>query len=233
MAWLPTFFVILLTATALTATESPPATPALRRLCMAGILLLGLLALVSSVMGERKTTQLIADARRAASVPAATSANRTEANTAELAEQVRILKNRVRELEANAGSRLISAAASTKLSEYLRQFGAHPVIVSCIPDDAEAYNYANQIVNIFRAASWDARGPEMTKIFGDIRAMGINIYSGDNNNSEVVKILLDGFTKFNIPYHIRVAPSGSVPDSETVELFIGARPSESTRAASD
>ena len=148
MPWLPTFFVILLTAAALTAAEAPPTTLVLRRLRMAGILLLGLLALVSSVMGERKTTQLIADARRAAGVPAATSTNRAEANTAELAEQVRILKNRVRELEANAGSRLISAAASTKLSEYLQQFGAHPVIVSCIPDDAEAYNYANQITAV-------------------------------------------------------------------------------------
>jgi hypothetical protein len=148
MAWSPTLFVILLTAAALTAAESPPATPALRRLCMVGILLLGLLALVSSVMGEIKTTQLIADARRAADVPEAPSTNRAEANTAELAEQMRILKNRVRELEANAGSRLISAVVSAKLSEYPRQFGAHPVIVSCNPDDAEAYNYANQIVNI-------------------------------------------------------------------------------------
>src|ERR1700751_215434 len=85
MAWLPTFFVILLTAVALTAAESPPTTPALRRLCMAGILLLGLLALVSSVMGERKTTQLIADAGRADGAPAAVSTNRAEANTAETA----------------------------------------------------------------------------------------------------------------------------------------------------
>ena len=73
----------------------------------------------------------------------------------------------------------------------------------------------------------------MTKIFGDIRAMGINIYDGGDNNSEMTKILLNGFTKFNIPYHIRVAPSVSIPDSYTVELFIGARPSESARAASN
>ena len=233
MAWLPTLFVILLTAAALTEAGSPPARPAQRRLWMAGIFLLGLLALIGSVASERRTAQSIADARDAAGLPAVTSTDHGEANTAELAAQVRILKNRVTELEANAGARLISAAASAELSEYLRQFGAHPVIVSCIPDNIEAYNYANQIVNILKAANWDARGPEMTKIFGDIRAIGINIYSGDNNNSEVVKILLDGFAKFNIPYHIRVAPSGSVPDSDTVELFIGARPSESARAASD
>ena len=232
MAWLPTLFVILLTAAALTEADSPPATPALRRLWMAGIFLLGLPALVSSVAGERRATQLIADARRAAALPAGTSTDHSEVNTAELARQVEILENRVRELAANAGARLISAAAAAKFSDYLRQFGAHPVIVSCIPDDIEAYSYANQIVNIFRAANWDARGPEMTKIFGDIRAMGINIYAGGDNNSEMVKILLGGFTKFNIPYHIRVAPSGSVPDSETVELFIGARPSESARAES-
>lgn len=233
MAWLPTLFIILLTAAALAEAGSPPATSALRRLWMSGIFLLGLLALVSSVVGERRTAQLIADARLAAALAAGSSPDHSEANTAELASQVGILKNRVRELEANAGARLISAAAAAKFSEYLRQFGVHPVIVSCIPDDIEAYNYANQIVNIFRAANWDARGPEMTKIFGDIRGMGINIYGRGDNNSEMVKILLDGFTKFNIPYHIRVAPSGPIPDSETVELFIGARPSESARASSD
>lgn len=232
LAWLPTLFVILLTAAALTEAGSPPATPALRRLSMTGIFLLGLIAIVSSVAGERRTVQLITDAQRAA-FPTATNTDHGEANAAELARQMEILKNRVRELETDAGVRLISAATAAKFAEYLRQFGAHPVVVSCIPDDIEAYNYANQIVNIFRAANWDARGPEITKIFGDIRAMGINIYNGGDNNSEMVKILLDGFTKFNIPYHIRVAPSGSVPDSETVELFIGARPSESARAESN
>ena len=73
----------------------------------------------------------------------------------------------------------------------------------------------------------------MTRIFGDIRAMGVNIYDGGDNNSEVTKILLNGFTKFNIAYHIRVAPSGAVPEGEAVELFIGAKSSESAKAASD
>jgi hypothetical protein len=119
-----------------------------------------------------------------------------------------------------------------RLSEYLRPFGPRPVVVSCIPDDIEAYNYANQIVNIFKSANWDAHGPEITKIFGDIVAMGVNVYGGGENNSETVKILLDGFAKFNIPYHIRVAPSGSIPDNATVELFIGAKPSVSAKAES-
>ena len=130
MAWWPTLFVILLTAAALTEAGAPPTTPALRRLWMAGILLLGLLALVSSVAGERRTTQLIADARRGTASLAANSADHGEANTAELAREVGILKNRLSELEANAGVRLISAAAAAKLSEYLRQFGAHPVVTA-------------------------------------------------------------------------------------------------------
>jgi len=231
--WLPTLFVIILTAAALTEAGSPPAIPARRRLWMAGIFFLGLLALVASVAEEKRTADVIAEAERATGIPALPGTDHDEAREPVLARQVRIIKDRVRELELNANVRQISPETAVKFSEYLRQFPAHQVIVSCIPDDVEAYNYANQIVNILKAANWDARGPEMTKIFGDIQAMGINVYGGGANHSETINILLDGFAKFNIAYHIRVAPSGSVPDSETVELFIGAKPSQSAKIESD
>ena len=60
---------------------------------------------------------------------------------------------------------------------YLRQFGSRRVIVSCIPDDLEAYQYANQLVNILKAANWDAASPEATKIFGDVRAPRNTIFT--------------------------------------------------------
>src|SRR5260370_11900316 len=224
LAWLPTLFVILLTAAALAVVGSPATGAARRRLAMAGIFLLGLLALAASVAEQRRTAEASADAR-----PSTPTTIQGEANGSELAGQVRMLKDRVGELEANADVRLIGTDRAGKFSEYLRQFTPHLVIVSCIPDDVEAYNYANQIVNILKAGNWDARGPEITRIFGDIRAMGINVYGGGGDNSETIGILLDGFVKFNIPYHIRLAPSDTVPDSDTVELFIGAKPAQSAQ----
>jgi hypothetical protein len=46
-------------------------------------------------------------------------------------------------------------------------------------------------------------------------------------------MLLDGFAKFNIPYQSRVKPSGAIPDSETVELFIGTQQSRRVNAGAD
>jgi hypothetical protein len=56
--------------------------------------------------------------------------------------------------------------------------------------------------------------------------------NGDNS-SDTAKILLGGFAKFNIPYQSRVTPSGAIPDTETVELFIGAQQSERANAGAE
>ena len=97
----------------------------------------------------------------------------------------------------------------------------------------EAYQYANQLVNILRAANWEVQGPQVTKIFGNVRAPGINIYMNGENSSDTPKILLDGFVKFNIPYQSRVTPSGAIPDTETIELFIGTQQSQRLNAGAD
>ena len=68
--------------------------------------------------------------------------------------------------------RSIPQKSADDLASYLRQFGSRRVIVSCIPDDIEAYQYANQLVNILKAANWEAQGPQVTKIFGDVRVAG-------------------------------------------------------------
>ena len=62
---------------------------------------------------------------------------------------------------------------------------------------------------------------------------GINIYVNGDNSSDTAKILLDGFAKFNIPYQSRVTPSGAIPDTETVELFIGSQQSQRLNANAD
>jgi hypothetical protein len=143
------------------------------------------------------------------------------------------LEDRVKELEAGRHARSISQKSADDLASYLKQFGSRRVIVSCIPDDIEAYQYANQVVNILRAANWQVQGPQVTKIFGEVRAPGINLYVNGDNSSDTVKILLDGFAKFNIPYQSRVTPSGAIPDSETVELFIGTQQSQRVNAGAD
>ena len=56
--------------------------------------------------------------------------------------------------------------------------------------------------------------------------------NGDNS-SDTAKILLGGFAKFNIPYQSRVTPSGTIPDTETVELFIGTQQGQRVNASGD
>ena len=63
--------------------------------------------------------------------------------------------------------------------------------------------------------------------------MGINLYVNADDHTDTVKVLLDAFAKFSIPYQSRVTPSQAIPDTETVELFIAAMPSPADRAGSE
>ncbi len=85
--------------------------------------------------------------------------------------------------------------------------------------------YANQIANVLRAAGWEALGPETTTIFGEAPAMGITLYvRGADAPPEAARLLIDAFTRFNIPYQSGVASSDAIPDPATVELFVGRKP---------
>jgi HAMP domain-containing protein len=231
--WLPTLLVIFVTALALTAAGSPPATPSARRLWMASILLFGCLAITATVwLGRREAEETLALAGTSAA-PQVPSALLNVASNSDLTRRIKTLEDHVKELEAGRRARSIPQMAADDLASYLKQFGSRRVIVSCIPEDIEAYQYANQLANVLRAANWDVQGPQVTKIFGDVRAPGINLYVNGDNSSDTVKILLDGFAKFNIPYQSRVTPSGAIPDSETVELFIGTKQSQRVNAGAD
>ena len=225
--WLPTLFVIILTAVALTEAGAPPASAAGQRIWLMSILFFGVLALAASVWLGKKDTGV---------TPAAVSGKTdsdAEVNRAQLAEKVEALERRIKELEEGGHGRSISAETAAKLAAYLRQFGSHRVVVSSAPDDLEAYNYANQLVNILKAAGWDAEGPEVTEAFGDVRAVGVNLYVNADTGADTARILLDGFAKFNIPYRSRVTPTQAIPDSETVELFVGSLPSQPAKTDSD
>jgi hypothetical protein len=232
-AWLPTLSVIFLTAIALTWASSPPVGAIGRRAWMAGLLVAGSVAIAVTVW---QTRTLVDEAGAVAGTSTSPQPSHREANereVSELTKEVKALKDRVRVLEQHKQVRAIAPDAAENLAMYLKQFGSHRVVVSCIPGSIEAYQYANQLVNALKAANWDAHGPEVTKMFGNVRAPGINVYVNPDDHSDTAKVLLDGFAKFNIPYQARVTPTQAIPDSETVELFIGQQQSDQVSAGGD
>ena len=224
--WLPTLSVILLTSVGLTWASSPPVSAMGRRSWMVCLLTVGLLAIAGSVWQERP----VVDEAMAVSGTTASPASQT---VSELTKHVEALEDRVRLLQEHKQVRVITREAAANFTAYLKQFGGRRVVVSCVPDDIEAYQYANQLVNVLRAGDWDAHGPEVTTVFGDVRAPGINVYASTDDHSDTAKILFDGFAKFNIPYQARVTPSQKIPDIETVELFVGQQQSGTIRAGGD
>ena len=226
--WLPTVFVIILTAVALTMAGAPLATLAARRSWWAFILLIGSSALAASVWQGKKAAE---ETVRVAGSTANDDA--VKAARSRPPQPIETLEKPNKGPETGGRGRTVSADTAAKFADYLRGFGSHRVVVSCAPDDLEAYDYANRLVNIIRAANWDAEGPEVTEIFGDLRAVGVNLYVNADNHSDAVKVLLDAFAKFNIPYQSRVTPSQAIPDTETVELFVAAMPSPADRAGSE
>jgi hypothetical protein len=200
---------------------------------MASILLGGCVAIVGTVWQERKGLDTAVGLAGTSASPQSLRTEPAEPVGSDLTKRVKFLEDHVKQLERGRQARAINQENADNFSSYLRQFHSRRVIVSCVPDDIEAYLYANQLVSIFKAGNWEVRGPQVTKIFGEIRSAGINFYVNAEDHSDTAKLLLDGFAKFNIPYQSRVTPSGAIPDTETVELFVSTKRSEQTDAGTD
>jgi hypothetical protein len=222
--WLPTLLVILVTALALSGASWPPASSAGRRVWIASLGTAGCLAIAATVwQGQHESDN-----------PPVLSGTTAPANSpADLREQVKALEDRISELEAGRQMRTIAPDTAEKLAAYLRASGSRRVIVSAIPDDIEAYQYAYQLISLLKAANWDAQGPQLTKIFGDVRSPAINFYVNGEDRSDTAKLLSEAFTKFAIPYQTRVPPSQTIPGTDAVELFIGTMHSDSAKADAD
>jgi hypothetical protein len=138
---------------------------------------------------------------------------------ASLSAEVANIQGQIEVLRNQSQSRSVDADTATKLADYLRQYGAHRVVVSCAPDDVEAYTYANQIATILRNAGWDAPGPEMSGSPTET-GMALSLFVRDPRAPDTAKILVDAFSRFNIPYHSAIAPNEAIPDTATAEIHV-------------
>jgi hypothetical protein len=139
---------------------------------------------------------------------------------ASLSAQVPAIERQIAAAREQSKGRSIDDETAAKLAEYLRQYGSYPVVVSCVPNDLEAYYYANQLVNVLRVAGWDARGPEVSADRSEATAIGVTVLVRDPRSPEAAKIVLDAFTRFNIPVRSGIAGSEAIPDPATIELFV-------------
>src|SRR5205807_9793 len=178
---------------------------------IATVLVCGVLATAASAWQQSRELEQLRELSShlnalARLLPGAPPAN-PEQTVDSLTSSLYTLNSRIGELQAQidvlrekAKTRSIDSDTAKKLEDYLRPFGSHRVVVSCVPGDPEAFTYANQITNILRNAGWDAHGPETTAIFGDAPAMGIRLFVRSGVAPDTAKVLLDAFSRFDIPY---------------------------------
>ncbi len=128
--------------------------------------------------------------------------------------KIKDLEGQIHALQEKTRTRAIDPDTAAKMADYMRQL-----------DDLEAYHYANQIANVLRAAGWEALGPETTTIFGEGPVMGVTLYVRSGAAApDAARLLIDAFTRFNIPYQSGIASNDAIPDPATVELFVGRKP---------
>jgi hypothetical protein len=233
-AWLPTIAVGVMALLAFVATLAQ-APRAAKGPWIATVLVCGMLAIAASAWQQGRELAQLRDlsshlSALARLLPGAPPAN-PEQTVDSLASSMYSLNSRIGELQAQidalrekAKTRSVDSDTAAKLADYLRQFGNRRVVVSCVPGDPEAFTYANQITNILKGAGWDAHGPEATSIFGDAPAMGIRLFVRSGVAPDTAKILLDAFSRFDIPYKSGTTSNDMIPDNTTVELFVSHKP---------
>jgi hypothetical protein len=239
--WLPTAGVAAMTVLALLAAAAQPAQPR-KKYWVAAVLLAGLLATAATARQQARShvalageTERLRDlagrldevGRLLPATPAASGGNfaTVTAGIVALKNKIEDLEDQVRALKEKSRGRGIDPDMAAKMAEYLRPFGNHRVVVSCAPDDVEAFGYANQLANVLRAAGWEAPGLETTTIFGEAPAISLRLYVRSGAQPpEAARILLDAFARFNIPFQSGLTPSDAIPDPATTEIFVSHKP---------
>ncbi|MGH7038930.1 MAG: hypothetical protein ACREE1_12425 [Stellaceae bacterium] len=213
--WVPAALVVLVAALGLTVAGSPPVRRGARRLWLGVIFVSGSLAVAGTVW---QAQQLLPRRAAAAAAP----------QIAVLSARVAALQARLAKAQQPRRTRALASATATELAVDLKKSGSRQVVVSAIPGDLEAYDYATQLAAALRAAGWQAGGPEVTRAFGDIHAIGVNVFVNPAQTSDTAGLLTAAFGKLAIPYEPRVTPQGVVPAGDAVELFVGALPGVET-----
>jgi hypothetical protein len=240
--WAPTASVLVMAAVAVVAAATQSARPA-RAAWLSLVVLVGVFALAVSIWQQWTSRAVLQDeaarlrtvgerldelGKLLPSTPGTTPGETFDTVTAAIVSlnaKIKELEGQIEALKEKARNRTIAPDVAGKIADYLRQFGPYRVVLSCVPDDVEAYDYANQIANVLRSAGWDAQGPETTTIFGSPDTLGIMLYVRSGfAPPDSAKVLIDAFTRFNIPYRGGVTPSDALPDPATVELFVGHKP---------
>jgi len=236
--WLPTLAAIGIWWLGLLAVITQPARPAKRYwtaiLLIAGFAAIGISAWEQAARRDAASRldqvwTRFGEVKGLPPLPAGTSPDQTVDAVAgalnALNDRIRELEGQLAELRNKAQARTISAENAAGMVDLLKAAGKHRVVVSCIPDDVEAFAYANQIASVLRQAGWDALGPETTTIFGDGAGMNVALYARSGTAPpDTAKLLVDAFTRFNVPFRSGVMPSDAIPDDATVELFVGHKP---------
>ncbi len=240
--WLPTVAVAAMSGVAWAAVASASERPGRRR-WMAGVLAAAAIALLLSAWQQTRSRAVLADeaarlqqlgtrldevGRLLPAGPGTTPGETFDTVTTaivSLSAKIKDLEGQIQTLQEKSKGRAIPDDAAAKMAEALRQAGSYRVVMSCVPDDVEAFSYANQIANVLRAAGWDALGPETTTIFGETPPMGLALYMRPGvSPPDSVRVLFDAFGRFNIPYQSGITPSTAIPDPATVEVFVGHKP---------
>jgi hypothetical protein len=231
--WLPTFCVAFFLVLALAAVVSIRAGARRKGGWLLVIALSGTLATAATVWQQHdlrrqgKSLGRLARATGLSGSPlpkAKQIVGRATAEIDALSRETKALRSKIANLERSEKGRVISEKTAAQLIADLRQAGSHEVVVSCVWGDDEAYDYANQIVDILKRAGWQASGPEPTVIFGDAPDMALGISVPEGTAPDAAKILMDAFTKSAIPYRTRVPPAGALPSGSAVELFVSRKP---------
>lgn len=240
--WLPTVGVALMTLVAVAAAAAQPWRPA-RKYWVAAAVLCGAAVVAVSAWRQaesRASLTLVTDRLREIGdrldqvgrlLPAGPGKTPDEtfdtvaASIQTLNAKIRDLESQIDALRQKTRARSVDPGTAEKLAAFLRQAGAERVVVSCAPDDVEAFGYANQLANVLREAGWDALGPERTTIFGEAPDMRIRLYVRNAAGPpQAAQVLIDAFTRFNIPFESGLTPSEAIPDPATTELFVSHKP---------
>jgi hypothetical protein len=239
--WVPAVAVLAMTVLGLLAARGRPPGSA-RRAWLLGVLILGIAAIAVTAWQESASHAALGrEAARLAeignrldqlgkSLPQAPGGNPTATFDTvsdaihSLNARIEDLQEQIRAARESYRSRRIEPEAAAKLAAYLRGLGPARVVVSTVPGNAEAFTYANQLVNILREAGWDALGPETTTIFGTPAYAGVTLSApGGGGAAKTVAALIDAFTRFNIPYRSGIPPREATPDPGTVSLFVSGK----------